>query len=201
MIKCLFSMLALFMFGVFFLLPAGCGSTDPSRFYLISPTHDSEAAEQGDADGPAIQVGPITFPDYLDRQQIVSRAGPNTLRVAEFDRWAEPLENSFVRVLAQNLSNLLLTNRVVIFPHTGAMPLDYRVSVDVMRFEGGPDGNVTLNARWILYKGEGKEMLLMKKSSISKAAGEPGDYEALVSAKSDALGELSEKIAETIKAM
>ncbi|UCC31474.1 MAG: membrane integrity-associated transporter subunit PqiC [Phycisphaerales bacterium] len=38
------------------------------------------------------------------------------LTLAEFDRWAEPLAFGFSRVLAENLSALLLTDRVLLFP-------------------------------------------------------------------------------------
>jgi uncharacterized lipoprotein YmbA len=198
MMKRLFCMLTGFTLGISLLLPGGCGSTDPSRFYLLSPSIDPAAAGEHGEEGPVIEIGPLSFPDYLDRQQMVLRTSRNELRLAEFERWAEPLEKNFKRVLAENLSNLISTNRIVFFPGTGSMPPDFRVAVDVTRFESGPDRTVTLNARWTLFKGDGKELLLMRKSSISKPTGEKADFEALVSAKSDALGDLSREIAETI---
>jgi uncharacterized lipoprotein YmbA len=43
--------------------------------------------------GPAIGLGPITFPKYLDRRQIATRTGPYELEFVEFDRWAEALSS------------------------------------------------------------------------------------------------------------
>src|SRR5262245_19194049 len=43
--------------------------------------------------GPvSIGVGPVIMPGYLDRTQIVTRSGPDRVKLASFHRWAEPLE-------------------------------------------------------------------------------------------------------------
>jgi uncharacterized lipoprotein YmbA len=63
-----------------------------------------------------IGIGPVTLPKYLDRPQIVTFTSPYALNVVEFDRWAEPLESTFVRVLAENLALLLPRAHVVVSP-------------------------------------------------------------------------------------
>lgn len=188
-----FALCALLMFL------GGCGSTAPSRFYLLSTSIGGEAAGYNGDRGLSIEIGPVGFPEYLDRQQIVVRAGPNELRLAEYHRWAEPLEVNFVRVLSGNLSRLLSTDRISVYPEKPSAPLAYRVAVDVMRFEGGPDGTVTLDAGWTLFKGTQDQAIHVQKSRVVTHAGEDEDYSALVSAKSDALGDLSREIADTIK--
>lgn len=192
------SLLGILMLGAFLMLLAGCGSTNPSRFYLLSLSEEAEAAGQNRDGSLSIEIGPVQFPEYLDRQQIVVRSSRNELHLAEFDRWAEPLDANFIRVLAGNLSDLLSTNHITFFPGNAAVPTVYRVEVDVTRFEGGPDGSVTLDARWTLFKTLGNQMILMQNSYIRKPAGEEDDFAALVSAKSDALGDLSREIAESI---
>ena len=191
-------LLAILMLSTVFMLLGGCGTSNPSRFYLLSLSEESEAAGQNRDGGLSIEIGPVKLPDYLDRLQIVVRTSRNELHMAEFDRWAEPLESNFIRVLAGNLSGLLSSNHITFFPGKAAVPTAYRVEVDVTRFEGGPDGTVTLDACWALFKAEDNQLLLMKKSCIRKPAGEEEDYAALVSAKSDALGDLSREIAESI---
>jgi ABC-type transport auxiliary lipoprotein component len=47
------------------------------------------------------------LPPYLDRPQLVTRAGSNRMVLADFDSWAEPLQGLFARVLAKNLTLLL----------------------------------------------------------------------------------------------
>lgn len=92
-------------------------------------------------------VGPVSFPEYLDRSQIVSRTSANRLELAEIDIWAEPLGESFARTLTENLSGLLATERCVLHPWKGGAPADYRITVEVIRFEGPPGGEVTVIAR------------------------------------------------------
>ena len=96
--------LALVTLGGLLLGLEACTST-PSRFYVLSSLSASETiAATAATQGPVIGVGPITLPKYLDRPQIVTRAGSNQLALAEFDRWAEPLQDNVARVLAENLA-------------------------------------------------------------------------------------------------
>jgi hypothetical protein len=193
------NLLAMFMLGAVFMLLGGCGSTSPSRFYLLSLSDESEASGQRRDGDLSIEIGHVKLPDYLDRPQIVVRTSRNELHMADFDRWAEPLESNITRVLAGNLSALLSSNHITFFPKRAAVPTAYRVEVDVTRFESGPEGIVSLDACWALFKAKDNQLLLMQNSCIRKPAGDEKNYAALVSAKSDALGDLSREIAESIK--
>ena len=82
-----------------------------------------------------------------------------------------------------------------------AIPTDYRVVVDVTSFEAGPDGTVALDARWLLIETDETQGHFMHDSCIRKSAADVGDYSALVSAKNDALADLSREIAQAIKAL
>ena len=58
---------------------AGCSTSPPSRFYLLTP---GEAA----LEGPALKdlvlgVGPVRLAAYLERPQIVARKSVNRLKV------------------------------------------------------------------------------------------------------------------------
>ena len=145
-----------------------------------------------------VVVGPIEIPEYLDRPQIVTRSGSHRLTLAEFDRWAEPVKQRFPRVLAENLAVLLATDRVVVAPWQSAASLDYRVAVDVIRFEGAPGGEVELVARWMVLGSEGDEIAPMKKSSLVVRANSPG-YDGLAAAMSQAIADLSRHIAAAIR--
>jgi uncharacterized lipoprotein YmbA len=61
----------------------------------------------------SIGINPIVVPAYLDRPQIVTRIGANELEMAKFHCWAEPMEDSLGRVLAEDLSNLLFTRTAI----------------------------------------------------------------------------------------
>jgi uncharacterized lipoprotein YmbA len=148
----------------------------------------------------AIGVGPIKLPEHLDRPQIVTRSSSNQLRLAEFDRWAGPLQDDFSRILAENLSILLSTDRVSLYPWRRSVPIDFQVVVDVTRFDGELGGNALLIARWSVFRGRDKKVLFMERSRISETS-RAQDYEAIVAAQSRALGQLSREIADAIKAI
>ena len=201
MITNLFSRFALITLGVSLIFMVGCASTEPSRFYILHSLPDSEAKTQIAAaeNGVAIGIGPIELPEYLDRPQIVTRLSKNELQLAEFDQWVEPLNHNLPRVLAENLSILLSTDRVFAYPWTGSAQIDYQVAVEVTRFDGTLGGDVLLNTRWSLLAVDEKKVLVKKKSTFRQSTGGVG-YDSLVSAKSQVLADLSREIAEEIKA-
>src|SRR5262245_25612258 len=182
-------------------LVGGCAS-QPSRFYLLSALANIETASPGASgqQGPTIGVGPVTLPRYVDRPQIVTRTSPYEIKLAEFDRWAEALDSNFTRVLAENLSILLPTARVVMSPWPRATPIDYQITVDVTHFLSQVGGDSLLIADWTLFKGEGQEMLTSGRSRFS-ASPSGQDYPAIVAAMSQTVASLSREIATTIRGM
>ena len=155
------------------LMVGGCAS-HPSRFYLLSALPNTEAAASpgtSGQQGPTIGVGPVTLPRYVDRPQIVTRTSPYEIKLAEFDRWAEALDTNFSRVLAENLSLLLPTARVVISPWPRATPIDYQITVDVTHFLSQVGGDSLLIADWTLFKGEGQDVLTSGRSRFSASPG------------------------------
>ena len=101
-----------FLTGLCLVMLAGCGITKPSRFYILTPVEEPGAADHA-IQGPAVGIGPLRFPDYLDRPEIVHRSGDNQVHYAVSDRWAEPLKATFSRTLAENLSVLLPTDHIL----------------------------------------------------------------------------------------
>ena len=179
------------------LAASGCATTEPSSFYTLSSLRDTAGAAES---GPAIGVGPITLPQYVDRPQIVTRSSPNRLELAEFHKWAEPLQDIVSRVVADNLAVLVPTDRIVILPRRRSLPLDYQVEINVIQFDTSAQGETVLAARWTLFGKDGKKLLLSAESTISDSTATPGDYESVAAAMSQALRDLSREIAQAIAA-
>jgi len=199
MINNLLSRNTITIIGVLFIILAGCGTTEPSRFYLLSPGQFPDSAVKDINESLTLGIGPVDLPEYLDRPQIVTMKDPNSLVISDFDRWAEPLKHNITRVLADDLSTLLVTDQIFFFPWRGSAPVDYQITVDVIRFEKGNDGRVTLSARWSISNGYDNKMQLMKKSTIMKPVEEEIGYDALVGVMSEALTDLGSEIAAAIK--
>jgi len=190
------------LIGTLLLTVLGCASSPSSRFYLLNPLSGPapEAKPSADDRCVSIGIGPIEIPDYLDRPQIVTHGTPHEIKLAEFERWAEPLKDGFTRVLAQNLSNLVCTKEISFFPWRRGIPMDYRLEMKIIRFDGNPGDKVILEAWWRLMSGDGKTMLQSKRSNLSEPVG-GGDYKSLVLAHSQILGALSREIAEAINTL
>ena len=193
--------------GLMALSLAGCGSLLPKPtpssskiFVLFSPL---QAAERRDLDRPgqiSLGVGPVRLPGYLDRREIVTRVAENRFDVSENDRWAEPLDENFTHVLAQNLSVLLGSDRIITYP----WPLDkkprYRVQIDVFRFEVNSAGEAELTARWAVVDETGKEAANLNESRLARPAKEKSN-DASVAALSETVADLSREIAKAVIAI
>jgi uncharacterized lipoprotein YmbA len=198
----LIRILAIFMLGGLWMVYSGCASSPPTRFYALSPSAPTVQEIKPSADDGCLSlgIGPIKIPEYLNQPKIVTWTGPNELTGAEFDHWAERMEDNLTRVLAKNLSNLLCTQSIVLFPWRGKIPMDYRIEMEVLRLDGSLGGDVTLEAWWMVLSGDGKKMVFNKRSTFTEAvAGK--DYSSLVSAQSRAVGLLSSEIAQAIKTL
>ena len=92
------------------------------------------------------------MPAVVDRPQIVVSTGANQVRLDEFNRWASPLQDNISRVVAENLVAMLGTPRVTLFPQTLSADADYRVAIEVQRFESTPGKSATLDAVWTVRR-------------------------------------------------
>src|SRR5262245_42757734 len=183
--------------------PAGCSfleaKPDPSRYFALAslPRTPPGAQDAAGTNPLALGIGPIKFPGYLDRQQFVTRISQNRFAVAENDRWAEPLEENFSRVLSQNLSILLQTDRIVPYPWVRIQQPTYQVQVVVLRFEPNVEQVVELWARWTIMD-DARKTINLKESYLTKPVRDKST-EASVAAMSEAVADLSRDIANAIR--
>lgn len=188
---------------IFLLFLTGClgakGPVQPTKFYVLNSLYSLENTEQTVAKMPdiTIGVGPVELPKYINRPHIVTRAVENEIQIEEFERWAEPIDSNFFRVLADNLSILLQTDNIVSFPAKRSTKVDYQVAVTVTRFDGVVGKNVLLRARWSIFSENGEKKLISKHSVYKKPVnGEK--LTDLVSAQSLALANFSYDVAQAI---
>jgi len=203
MIRTVPFVIAVFCCCIALLLPGCLGKgSNPSRYYvlheIVEPTLDS-GPDLLKEDNALLQIGPISLPRYLDRSQIVSRSSGNQVDLAEFDRWSEPLHESFTRVLAGNLGTLLPTDDILIYPNRGsADETFYQLKMEVTRFDGRRDGEVTLEARWIVV-GQRNRKVLPQARSLYTAPVAGNDYAGYVAALNRTMEKLSREIADKVR--
>ena len=180
---------------------AGCASSPPSTFYTLAalPVADGRGAMNGGDIG--IGLGPVTFPTFLDRPQIVSRDSNNRLALDEFNRWGGTIQDDFRRVWSENLSQLIGTSRIVIFPSEVRYPLDFRITADVLTFEGTPRGEAVLKVRWAILDPLLEQALAVFENTYRQPLRAPGDQAALIAAMSATLGAFSQDVAAAVRAL
>jgi uncharacterized lipoprotein YmbA len=183
----------------------GCSSIlaprpDPTHFFILSA---SNAAPSGATQPPTgaltIGLGPIGFPDYLARAEIVSRTADNRIDLAANDRWAEPLDVTFKRVLALDLSRALEGAQVAEFPWFGSKPeFTYRIEATVDRFESDAQNMAHLTARWSIINGSDGRVLYSSASALSVAAAST-DRAAMATALSAAEDQFAIELAAALE--
>jgi uncharacterized protein len=178
----------------------GCANSPPSDFYLLTPMAGTETRSTPSAPGTSLSlgVGPVKIPEYLNRTQIVTRAGPNRLDVNEFNRWGGSFTPNLSRVVAQNLSFILGTDDVFVFPADDSIEPRYRVILSFTQFDGVLGESVVLDSRWVITGPKRRKQLATGRSVVREAT-QGSDYEAYVAAQSRALETLSQEIAAKIK--
>jgi uncharacterized lipoprotein YmbA len=175
---------------------AGCGSSPKSSFYTLS---GAEPATYATSNTPySIAIGAVTVPDVIDRPQFVTRSGANELTINEFARWGEPLRAEIPRVIAGDLSGELDGAFVSIYPQSSAGNADFRLQLDVRRFDSTLGEAATVEVVWTLRPLKGAAV---NGRSLAREATAGAGYDALVAAHSRALASVSKDIAAAVRVM
>ncbi len=172
------------------LLVASCRAA-PTRYYTL-------VAQPGtviDRPLPIVAVRQVQIAKYLDRPQVVRRKSAFEFSVSDLDEWAEGLDQMATRVLIDDLAQRLPRTQIArtdgaLAPASGTL-----VAVEIDRFDPDPDGTAVLEARWLIRR---EDIAGEVRSEQIAVPAPSGDYAALASAMSDALGQLSDRLAAAL---
>lgn len=182
----------------FILLLAGCGRSVPVSYYqLASVTGEAATGETTVASDLIIGIGPVRLQEHLDRPQLITRTGANRLQLADRHRWAEPLAENIAWVLRENLSTLLRTEHLLLYPWERSTRVNAQITLEILHCEGMDNGTAQLTALWSILDRDGKVLLPPRRSSYQVPPATPNE-EGLASALSEAMSRLSRDIATEI---
>jgi hypothetical protein len=189
------------MLGITMFFQVGCaGRSRTSRFYVLSPVAVPELEMKNTSGGSSaisIAISPVSLPKYLKKSQIVTRTGSNELHLAEYDRWAGKIEEDIGLVIAENMSRMLATDKVLLYPAMDEITADYTINIAVIRFDGRLGGDVELIARWAVSDGQGNSVYGIRTTHTVEHSNGWG-YEDMVGAQSRALAAFSLEMANFI---
>jgi uncharacterized lipoprotein YmbA len=179
-------------------LLAACAASPPVHYYTLGLPTSAEPPAAG-APSYRVAVGPVTVPELVDRPLMVLQTGSNEVVIAEQHRWAEPLKSEIPRVVAANLARELGSPWAVSARLNAARDADFRVSIDIQRFDSTLNDGATVEALWAIYRATGAPV--QRGHSLAREAVGGGGYDALAAAHGRALAKVSHDIAEAIKGL
>jgi hypothetical protein len=173
---------------------AACASPIQENFYTLSGPQAAMPA--AGAAPPSVFVGPVTVPEAVDRLPMVLSTAANQVEISEAHRWAEPLKASIPRVIAETLMRELATPDVRFARAGSQLDAEFRVAVEVQRFESSLDQGATVDALWTVTPRRGKPRSGRSTVSEPAASADPG---GIAAAHSRALERVGRDIAAAIK--
>ncbi len=181
------------------LIFSGCYFRSPSaKYYTLSamqcPEDSIKAA--GTVSRFTVAVGPVILPDMLKRPQIAVRTENHQMVFSEFHKWAGLLKDDIKRVLTENLSSLLASEGATVFTDDTLTEPDYRVVVNVNRFDGKPGDSVCLDAVWTLKDTKRQGSAVFHYHVTEQCPGQT--YTDIVHTQSLVIADLSHALADKI---
>ncbi|SIN96011.1 PqiC family protein [Halodesulfovibrio marinisediminis] len=186
--------ITLLLAGLCFVLTA-CGKMSPSSSYYVLTSSSQMASQAQPLSDLSVGVGPVIVPGHLDRAQIVTTTGQNSITIHEYQRWGDSFKSQVEETLAENISILLQTPKVAVYPWERAQRPEYQIYVTIRRFEGKANIDVTLDAIWQIVDVDTDKSLLTR--HFVQTFPVTGDtMSAYVQTQSDALEALSQEVAK-----
>jgi len=177
-----------------------CGSAPRESFYTLNPVAPPSLAQNRQAAASySIAVGPVHVPEIVDRPQFVVRRGANRVEVLEQQRWAQPLQAEIAQAIATGLAERLPQARISFGAEAPGRNADYRIAVDVKRFEAVPGKEVVVQSIWTIRTATAKTPLVRQSTFREAASG--GGYDALAAAFARAVARTAGDIAETVSSL
>jgi uncharacterized lipoprotein YmbA len=173
---------------------AGCGTSPTPDLYTL-------AAKPGPVVSTrklSVELRRIGIAGYLDRPEIVRGTVDYRLHVAGNDRWGEPMAGMLDRVLTEDLVERL--PQAAVFAESGAISTkpDIVLEIDIQRLDADADGTLVLLAQ-VAVRPDGQIARASTIRLTQPIAAQPaGTAEAQVAAMSVALGQLADRIADSI---
>lgn len=168
------------------------GSTPPTHFFVLEPmTNNPDILSDNSL---IITIELTEFPEYLKRAQIVTQHQNNIIHISEIQRWANPLEDQVLNLIANNLQLLLPDSTVVIRPWQINRQSDYNLQVSVIKMSGKLGHETDMDIRWQLADQQGGKYRghYIDQHPIDDS------YEGLVKALNRGLEGLSRELARTL---
>lgn len=170
-------------------------ATDPSRyFHLPAP----EAAPASASVPISFGIGKVTLPGYLSGSHLVRRLGPTEIFRSSSDYWAEPLADQVQMDLKAGLERQLGTAMIPTYPWRADQTPDFRLDVQIFRFDADTLGAAALEADWSLTRVATREVIT-RQNRTWRTEAPTGKAEDVVEAMGSVLQKMVTDVAAAIR--
>jgi uncharacterized lipoprotein YmbA len=130
------------------LVLAACARSAPTNYYLLESS--AEPVQADSLPAKTLRIARVAVPEYLNRGGIVSRVdGQTRLVIAQFNVWAEPLDQGVRRIVREELARRLFDSGVNV-QAGGDDGGDAVLFLDVRRLDGTLGGKAYAEVHWML---------------------------------------------------
>jgi len=175
---------------------AGCASQPPVRFHSLLPAVSAATSAPAAGTPLVVELGPVTVPAAVDQPQWVLRAGDDSLRVLEGERWVAPLRDELRAAVMARLAERFnaVDARTQPGPASG-----WRLRIEVQRFESMLGREAWLEAAWSATSVATPVRTVACTSRLHEPAGP--DVPSIAAAHRRAVQRLADLIGERLQAM
>jgi uncharacterized lipoprotein YmbA len=180
------------------LLLSSCAAPLAEHFYTLeSATRSADSVAQKNKLN--IIIGPLSLPEIVDRPQMVVHTNANQVTILEGQRWAESLRSAVPRVISDDLQQQLPDASVSVNGASTAVvaTANYRIAIDIIRFDAYLGAEVELEARWRIVDRSGN--VVSDRGDIREPTSGNG-YDQLAAAHARALQRLSIRLGQQVVA-
>lgn len=174
-----------------------CSSTPAPRFHSLTPAPAVGAAaadKVAPAGAIAWEVLPVSVPPGVDQPQWVVRSVDGSLVVLEQERWIGPLGEEVRAAVTARLTQSLGA------PAAKAAS-QWRVRIDVQRFEAAPGREARVDATWAVLGDGGAAAAVLRCSGEFVQVPGPEGYPALSAALQKAVARVADAIVSGLKSL
>jgi uncharacterized lipoprotein YmbA len=164
---------------------SACAGSPENHYFTLSATPPKSPAAAG---RPPFHLATVRLPDLYDRPQMVTRTGPQSVDIDEYDRWAESFERMTARILAEDIA-LRRPQGGGPLPDAAGEP---RLQVAIEEFAADrATGQASLAGNWKVTEADGTARGAAFSFTQPVDGGDPA---AVAAAMSQLLGRLADEI-------
>ena len=175
---------------------AACSAVPAPTFHSLMPAAATAGPRISATGALAWEVLPVTIPAQVDQPQWVVQAVDGSLAVLEQQRWIAPLGAEIGAAVSERLTQLVGA------PAAGSVApaKQWRIQVEVQRFDAAPGRETRLEARWSLRSAADGAPTLSCRGEFVQAVSAPG-YLALAKGHQQGVAQLGDAIGRALKAI